>query len=95
VTKLTVEQQHAGYHLGRHACQALKPGHRRPKHAKACTITKTIESFTHQDTAGSNRIPFTGRVRGHALAAGAYLLTATPKRGSLTGTTISAGFHIT
>jgi hypothetical protein len=83
-----------GYKLGHHACKALRAGHGRPQHSKSCVITKTIGSIAHKDTAGTNHIQFTGQLRGHALAAGAYLLSATPTLGSLTGKAISARFHI-
>lgn len=94
VTKLTVERVAGGYRLGHRACKALKPGRHRPKHSKACTSTTTIGSFTHHDRAGANRIGFTGRLHGHTLAAGAYVLKATPTLGTLTGKPISTRFHI-
>jgi hypothetical protein len=84
----------AGSRAGHAACRALKAGHRRPKHSHACTVAKTIGSFTHQDTAGPNRLPFSGKLHGHALAAGTYSLQVTPTHAGLTGKTITAPFRI-
>jgi hypothetical protein len=93
-TKLTVVRKRSGYRKGHGTCRVLSPGHKRPKHSKACTALKTIGSFSHVDKAGANSITFTGRLGGHALAAGSYLLQATPKLGSLTGKTTSASFRV-
>jgi len=94
VTTLTVERIGPGYRVGHRACTALHPREKRPKHSNACTVSKTVGSFAHRDTAGSNRLAFTGRLHGHALATGAYLLDATPMLGGLTGATRTATFHI-
>ena len=91
---LTVVREAPGYRKGHGACRALSPAHKRPKHTHACTAKKTITSFNHRDRVGANSALFTGRVGGHALAAGSYLLEATPKLGSLTGKTISATFRV-
>ncbi len=94
-TKLTVVRQGPAYRIGKKgACRLLSAGHKRPKHAKACTAAKIIGTFTHADKAGANRIAFTGRLGGRALAAGSYLLEAAPKLGSLTGKTVSARFTV-
>jgi hypothetical protein len=82
------------YKVGHGACKLLAAGHKRPKHSKTCTAAKTIGSFTHLDKAGANSITFSGRLGGHALAAGTYLLKAAPKLGALTGKTISAPFKV-
>lgn len=58
--------------------------------SQAATTTFTVERqsrghytilgrFTHADAAGTNALRFTGRLTGHALAAGAYRLTASAK----------------
>jgi phosphatidylinositol-3-phosphatase len=94
VTMLTVQRIAPGYRLGHQACKALNPGDKRPKHSEACTVTKTVARFTHRDTVGSNRLPFTGRVQGRSLTAGSYLLNATPVLGRLTGPTRTAKFHV-
>jgi hypothetical protein len=36
-------------------------------------------SFTHQDVAGANKLGFSGRLNGRALAKGAYRLTDVAK----------------
>jgi len=92
-TKLVVVRQGPAYRIGHGPCRLLS-AFRRPKHARPCTAAKTIGSFTHADKVGANSITFTGRLGGHALAAGTYLLEAAPKLGSLTGKTISAGFRV-
>jgi phosphatidylinositol-3-phosphatase len=94
VTKLTIEQLLPGYRLAGKSCKALKSKHKRPKHSKKCTVTKTVTSFTHTDTAGSNSIVFTGRVHGHALPAGSYVLIATPTLNGLSGKPATAKFQI-
>ncbi len=95
VTKLTVKRVTSGYHFGTHACKALRGRRRPPKHSKPCAVTRAVGSFTHQDLAGSNSFPFTGRLRGHPLASGSYILEATPTLGGLSGKTRTARFHIT
>jgi hypothetical protein len=94
LTTLTVERVLSGYKLAKHACKVLKTGHKRPKHSKHCTVAKAAGSFTHQDTAGANTLTFNGKLRGHTLVAGAYLLEAAPTLNALTGTTITAHFHV-
>ncbi|HWF50991.1 MAG TPA: alkaline phosphatase family protein [Solirubrobacteraceae bacterium] len=94
-TKLTVVRTGPAYRVGKKgACKLLATGHKRPKHSKVCTAAKTIGSFNHVDKAGANSITFSGRLGGHALAAGSYVLRAAPKLGSLTGKTVSAGFKV-
>jgi hypothetical protein len=94
VSTLTIERTAPGYRQGHQACKALSPGHTRPRHAKACTVTSTVGRITHRDTAGVNRVSFTGRWRGHPLTAGSYLLGATPALGGLRGATKTATFRI-
>jgi hypothetical protein len=93
-TTLTVVRQGPAYRIGHGSCRLLSAGHKRPKHAKACTAAKTIGSITHPDKVGANRISFTGRLGGTALPAGSYLLEATPAVGALSGSTSSAHFHV-
>ncbi|MDQ6775818.1 MAG: hypothetical protein M3071_06250 [Actinomycetota bacterium] len=93
-TKLTVVLQGPAYRTAHGPCRLLSAGHKRPKHAKACTAAKSIGSFTHVDNAGANSVVFTGRLGGRALAAGSYLLEVAPTLGSLTGKTSSARFQV-
>jgi hypothetical protein len=94
VTTLAIEEVVPGYRHNHATCKALAPGHARPKHTSACTATKSIGSFTHADTAGTNAVTFRGRVGGHVLAAGTYMLEVTPVLGSLRGATETARFQV-
>jgi hypothetical protein len=52
------------------------------KHHAKCTLTKKISgSLTTGGTAGANAFTFNGKIAGHQLAAGGYVLTATPTGG--------------
>ena len=43
-------------------------------HVRSCTREVVVGSISHADQAGPNRVRFTGRVNGHPLRAGRYLL---------------------
>jgi hypothetical protein len=94
VTTLTIKILIHGYRPGRGGCKGHERGHKQPKHSKACTLTQTVGSFTHPDTAGQNTVRFSGRLHGHVLAPGSYLLEITPTLRSLHGNTISAHFRV-
>ena len=47
-----------------------------------------------RDTAGVNRVAFSGRVRGHALGKGSYEVVLVPKSGSLIGRSATARFTV-
>ena len=51
-----------------------------PHHAR-CQLLVALGSFKHSDVAGANRFEFTGRIKGHKLRPGKYLLSATPAGG--------------
>jgi len=51
-------------------------------------------SFTHRDHAGVNRLRFSGRLRGHELAAGRYVLQATATLAGRVSRTVRATFRI-
>jgi len=93
-TTFTVRQQLAGYRRGHGACTALAARQKRPKHTSACTAYKSIGSFTHSDTAGTNRVSFRDRVGRHTLAPGRYVLELTPGLGALRGATETARFQV-
>jgi hypothetical protein len=93
-TTLAVLQLGRGYIKRGLTCTALKLHQARPKHAKACTSTKAVTSFTHVDSVGSNTLTFNGRVHGHALAPGSYELTLTPSLGTLNGSQVVGHFRI-
>ncbi|MFT3862866.1 MAG: hypothetical protein QM729_01240 [Solirubrobacterales bacterium] len=65
--------------------KARRPGHRRPVRRG---------SFTHAGQAGPNSFRFTAKLHGKALAAGAYVLTATPTAAGLTGGSASVAFKM-
>lgn len=63
--------------------------------AARCVRLATIAgSFTRRSEAGVNRFRFTGRVGGHALAAGDYRLSATPFAGGKAGHAAQGMFEI-
>jgi hypothetical protein len=62
---------------------------------KRCTRFLGVPgSFTRTRPAGADRFTFTGRLTGHALKPGRYLLVATPTANGRTGTPSSASFRI-
>jgi hypothetical protein len=73
--------------------------------SQAATTTFTVERqsrghykilgrFTHADAAGTNALRFTGRLAGHALAAGDYRLTASAKSAGGTSAARTVAFKI-
>jgi hypothetical protein len=93
-TTFAIVRQVAGYRRGHGACKAPAAGRRRPHGTKPCTARKPAGSLTRTDTAGPNRLRFTGLVRRRALPVGRYLLEATPRLGALAGKTASARFRV-
>jgi hypothetical protein len=70
-----------------------------PKHGhhgkvKRCTRLVRAGSLEHQDSAGTNRLRFDGRLRGHALRPGSYELTATAELAGQASGRVSASFMI-
>jgi hypothetical protein len=64
------------------------------KHGKRCTRDVLLHgSFAHAGAAGANSLRFSGRLRGHALAPGSYLLIAT-STGDAGRASASAPFRI-
>lgn len=60
-----------------------------------CTRWVTVGSFRHADTAGPNRLRFSGRVRGHKLSPGRYRLSITARVGDGTPSVAQVvGFRI-
>ena len=63
--------------------------------APKCTRLQALGgSFTHAGRPGSNSFHFTGRIAGHTLKPGRYLLIATPSASGLRGRRASASFQI-
>lgn len=68
---------------------------KRRRHGRACTFYKSAGSFTHRDSAGAQRLYFTGRVHGRKLSRGAYRLQAVAKyAGGERSATLTASFRI-
>jgi hypothetical protein len=61
----------------------------------ACTRYSRAGRFIHADSAGRNRIRFSGRIGKRTLAPGRYLLQATPRSGGKVGRTVSVAFGVT
>lgn len=89
-TTFTVQRAQAGRLKGK-TCAKPAPSNRS---GKRCTRYSTVGAFTHKDKAGANSFKFTGRVRGRALAAGAYRLSAVPGTGAARGRAVTAAFTI-
>jgi CSLREA domain-containing protein len=89
---VTVTRTAPGRRSGR---RCLAPS-RRPKSAKRCTRTIVLPgSLTKAGTAGANTLRFAGKLRGKALAPGAYTLVVTlPSVGSAPAVTARKGFRI-
>ena len=68
-------------------CVARPRGRRRHGHVHGCTLYKSLGSFSHHDTAGAQRLWFTGRVRGRRLPRGRYRLQAQTSGGAATAQT--------
>ena len=63
--------------------------------APKCTRLQALGgSFTHAGRPGSNSFHFTGRIAGHTLGPGSYLLIATPSASGLGGRPARASFQI-
>ncbi len=87
----TVEELRSGVVRG-HSCVTAS---RRGAHGKRCTRDVLRRgSFAREGVAGANSFRFTGRLQGHALAPGSYLLVATYK-GNAGTARASAPFRIT
>jgi hypothetical protein len=84
----TVEQRGDG-RLVRGRCVLLTHANR--KH-RACA--RALGSFTRTGAAGKNGLTFRGRVGGHQLGPGSYLLVATPSAGGQKGSSRTAPFAL-
>jgi phosphatidylinositol-3-phosphatase len=95
-TKLTFEKISKGdKKKGKKSCTALKAGKKKPKHTSSCTVIKVLGTISHTDTAGANKIAFNGKIKGHSLAAGSYIVSAVPTASGLNGKPHTAKFKVT
>jgi CSLREA domain-containing protein len=62
---------------------------RKHPHGPKCARQVKLGSFSHSDRAGSNAVRFTGRLGGHKLPPGRYVLELTPQFSGQTGKTVS------
>ena len=88
-TTFTVFKIVTGHNQGGR-CVAGSPGPRQ----RRCTRRVPIGAFIHGDTAGSVRVRFSGRVHGHKLKPGRYLLVLTPRANGATGSAVTLAFRI-
>lgn len=89
--RFTVARLLSGRRAGKR-CVTTTAKNRRRRH---CTRAVALRgSFTRTPKAGSDRFRFTGRVAGHALGRGRYLLIATPLVGKVSGTPATARFAV-
>ncbi len=88
-TTFTVLRPVTGHRSGS-KCLAGRPR----KRQKRCTRYASLGATSHRDAAGSVSVRFGGRVRGHKLSPGRYLMTLTPKAGGATGRTVRLAFRI-
>jgi hypothetical protein len=79
---------------GRIQGKSCKKPSKSNKHGKHCTIYTAIGSFTHTDTAGANKLHFSGRLKGKKLAKGSYRLQAVPHNAAGNGKAVSGEFKI-
>lgn len=64
------------------------------QHQGRCTRRVPMGSLQHADVAGGVRLRFSGRIHGHKLAPGRYLLVLTPTASGLVGRAIALPFRI-
>jgi hypothetical protein len=88
-TTFAVLKAVVGHEKGKR-CVAGRPG----KHQELCTRYVSVGSFTHQDQAGNVKVHFTGRVGGHKLKPGRYIVALTPQANGNTGPTVKLSFRI-
>jgi CSLREA domain-containing protein len=63
-------------------------------HGARCGRFAKVASFSHRDRAGRNRVALRGRIGRATLSPGLYKLTAKPRNGRNTGSTVTAKFQI-
>jgi len=89
--RFTVVQKSPGRKTKLGCSKPTKHNRKAPK----CTRLQPLGgSFTHAGRPGSNSFHFTGRIAGHTLKPGRYLLIATPSASGLGGRRASASFQI-
>jgi hypothetical protein len=93
--RFKVQQRIAGREQGsgnNPRCVAQTRSNRR--HRRCVRSLSLHASFRRAQKAGANRFRFTGRLGGHALKRGSYVLVATPSAGAKTGHPASVSFRL-
>jgi hypothetical protein len=91
-TTVRVYRKLRGVTRGHKCVSAPKRKHRHQ--GRQCVLVTLVGSFTHHDRAGTNRLQFTGRLRGRALRSGSYELKATATLDGRHSPAVGASFVI-
>jgi hypothetical protein len=73
--------------LSRRRCRA-------PRSPRTCQRFTTVVTLTRNAKKGLNAVPFSGRIRGKALAPGRYRAVFTPRSGRVAGKAKTVAFRI-
>lgn len=93
VTRFTVQRPRRGFRSASR-CTAKRPARATGK-VRHCTLYRSIGGFRHTDAAGANRLHFSGRLNGKALAPGRYRLRAVARNAtSRLSPAVHAAFRI-
>jgi hypothetical protein len=90
ITTFTVLKSLPGRRRGK---SCVRPGKAQGR-AKPCKRMVPMGYFQHSDAAGPNRFRFTGRMRGHKLAPGNYVLQVVPHNSGGAGPMRTVSFRI-
>lgn len=87
----SVRRLTSGIRRGR---RCVAPSRRRSRHTRRCTLQRPVRGgFTHAGRSGANRVAFGGRIAGHALARGRYVMVALP-HGARAAAAATAPFRV-
>jgi hypothetical protein len=94
-TTFSVQRKRAGVRRGKRCLAPPKHPRKGHRHVKRCTRFVPVKgTFHHADTAGADAVHWNGRIRGRALAPGAYRLLARAVQGRARGKLVTRGFTI-
>ncbi|MEN3285353.1 MAG: hypothetical protein V7607_6493, partial [Solirubrobacteraceae bacterium] len=91
--RIAIQRPHSGRRKGGKCVAPTKKLHK----AKKCTRYVTLGALSRSGRTGTNRVVFTGRLKGRALARGAYRfsITATDAAGNVTSKAGTIAFTVT